>query len=455
MRGMVLSFTLLVSLAAGTLFGLMPCFKVFRQNLQDTLKEGGRGAGGARHRAQNWLVVFQMATTLVLLVGAGLMIRSMERLSAVDTGLRPHGVLMFGLQAPSSMVGSSPEATREYLRDANARIAGAPGVEAVSFSWAALPMQSDDEQLFWLDGEPKPQNENAMHWGIRYIVEPGYLKTMGIPLLKGRFFASSDDEHAPRAVVIDDVFARKFFGNNDPIGKRVYLEQFEDGPATVIGVVGHVNQWGLDNDAVNPLRAEVYQAMMQLPPQQLGLVLMGMDVVLRSKYNADAAFQSVHNVITDMNHEQVVYNPQTLDSVIAGTIAGQRFSMILLAAFAGTALLLASIGMYGVISYLVAQHAREIGVRMALGADRRDVFRWVLTRGGRLAVVGASVGIVAALGLTQVMGSFSVLLYGVRAYDPWTMLGVIALLMLVALAACYLPARRAMRIDPMQVLRTE
>jgi ABC-type antimicrobial peptide transport system permease subunit len=182
---------------------------------------------------------------------------------------------------------------------------------------------------------------------------------------------------------------------------------------------------------------------------------MGMDVVLRSKYNADAAFQSVHNVITDMNHEQVVYNPQTLDSVIAGTIAGQRFSMILLAAFAGTALLLASIGMYGVISYLVAQHAREIGVRMALGADRRDVFRWVLTRGGRLAVVGASVGIVAALGLTQVMGSFSVLLYGVRAYDPWTMLGVIALLMLVALAACYLPARRAMRIDPMQVLRTE
>jgi predicted permease len=455
MSGMVLSFTLLVSLAAGTLFGLMPCFKVFRQNLQDTLKEGGRGAGGARHRAQNWLVVFQMATTLVLLVGAGLMIRSMERLSAVDTGLRPHGVLMFGLQAPSSMVGSSPEATREYLRDANARIAGAPGVEAVSFSWAALPMQSDDEQLFWLDGEPKPQNENAMHWGIRYIVEPGYLKTMGIPLLKGRFFASSDDEHAPRAVVIDDVFARKFFGNNDPIGKRVYLEQFEDGPATVIGVVGHVNQWGLDNDAVNPLRAEVYQAMMQLPPQQLGLVLMGMDVVLRSKYNADAAFQSVHNVITDMNHEQVVYNPQTLDSVIAGTIAGQRFSMILLAAFAGTALLLASIGMYGVISYLVAQHAREIGVRMALGADRRDVFRWVLTRGGRLAVVGASVGIVTALGLTQVMGSFSVLLYGVRAYDPWTMLGVIALLMLVALAACYLPARRAMRIDPMQVLRTE
>jgi predicted permease len=454
MSGTVLSFTLLVSLAAGTLFGLMPCLKVFRQNLQDTLKDGGRGAGGGRQRAQNWLVVFQMAMTLVLLVGAGLMIRSLMKLSAVDAGFRPRGVLLFGLQAPPSMIGLSPEATRAYLREANARIAAAPGVEAVSFSWAALPMQSDDEQLFWVDGEPKPQNENAMHWAIRYIVEPGYLKTMGIPLLKGRFFASSDDENAPRAVVIDDVFARKFFGNSDPLGKRVYLEQF-DGPATVIGVVGHVNQWGLDNDAVNPLRAEVYQAMMQMPPQQLGLVLMGTDVVLRSKYKADNTFQSVHNVITQMNHEQVVYNPQTMESVVAGSVAGQRFSMILLAAFAGTALLLASIGMYGVISYLVAQHAREIGVRMALGADRRDVFRWVLTRGGRLALFGAAVGIVTALILTQVIASFSALLFGVRAYDPWTMAGVLALLMTVALVACYLPAHRAMHIDPMQVLRTE
>ncbi|MGC1297485.1 MAG: FtsX-like permease family protein, partial [Alloacidobacterium sp.] len=234
----------------------------------------------------------------------------------------------------------------------------------------------------------------------------------------------------------------------------VYLEQF-DGPATVVGVVGHVNQWGLDNDAVNPLRAEVYQAMMQMPPQQLGLVLMGTDVVLRSKYKADNTFQSVHNVITQMNHEQVVYNPQTMESVVAGSVAGQRFSMILLAAFAGTALLLASIGMYGVISYLVAQHAREIGVRMALGADRRDVFRWVLTRGGRLALFGAAVGIVTALILTQVIASFSALLFGVRAYDPWTMAGVLALLMTVALVACYLPAHRAMHIDPMQVLRTE
>jgi len=454
MSGAVLGFTLLVSLAAGTLFGLMPGLKLFRQDLQSTLKDGGRGTSGARQRTQNWLVIFQMATTLVLLAGAGLMIRSLEKLSRVDTGFQPHGVMTFGMEASPSLMGAGSDATRAYLREAHARIAAAPGVEAVSFSWAALPMDSDDEQLFWLEGEPKPQNENAMHWAIRYLVEPGYLRAMGIPLLKGRFLGERDDDHAPRAVVIDDVFAKKFFGNDDPIGKRVFLEQFDDA-ATVVGVVGHVNQWGLDNDAVNPLRAELYQAMMQMPEQQLGLVPMGMDVVVRSKYDANTAFDGVRKAITQMNHEQVVYNPQTMDSVIGDTLAGRRFSMILLAAFAGTALLLASIGMYGVISYLVAQHAREIGVRMALGADRGDVFRWVLTRGGRLAAWGTLAGVVAALGLTQVMARFSSLLYEVHAYDPWTLAGVILLLMAVALAACYLPARRAMRIDPMRVLRTE
>ncbi|QNI35104.1 ABC transporter permease [Alloacidobacterium dinghuense] len=454
MSGTVLGFTLLISLASGTLFGLMPCVKVFRQNLQDTLKDGGRGTGGVRQRAQNWLVVVQMATTLVLLMGAGLMIRSLIKLSEVDTGFRSQGVLTFGLEAPPSMIGVGPDATRAYLRETNARIAATPGVDAVSFSWAALPMQSDDEQLFWLDGEPKPQSQNAMHWAIRYIVEPGYLKAMGIPLLKGRFLATSDDEHAPRAVVIDDVFARKFFGNEDPIGKRVFLEQF-DGPATVVGVVGHVNQWGLDNDAVHPLRAEVYQAMMQMPPQQLGLVMMGMDVIVHSRYKSETAFQSIRNETAQMNHAQVVYNPESMESVIADTLAGRRFSMILLAVFAGTALMLASIGIYGVLSYLVVQHSRDIGVRMALGANRMAVFRWVLKRGGRLALFGAAVGVIAALGLTQVMASFSTLLYGVRPYDPPTMLGVIFVLMGVAFVACYLPARRAMRIDPMQVLRTE
>ena len=454
MSGTVLGFTLLASLGAGMLFGLAPALRIFRLNLQDTLKEGSRGAVGTRLCAQNWLVIMQMATTLVLLAGAGLMIRSLMKLSEIDTGFRAQGVLTFGLQPSLAMINVSPDAARAYLRETNARIAGAPGVDSVSFSWAALPMLSDDEQLFWLDGEPKPQNESEMHWAIRYIVDPGYLRAMGIQLLKGRFLASSDDEHAPRAVVIDDVFARKFFGNNDPVGKRVYLEQFDE-PATVVGVVGHVNQWGLDNDAANPLRAEVYQAMMQLPEVQLRLVMMGMDVIVHTKYDAGTAFPGIQSAIAQMNHEQVVYNPQTMESAIADTLAGRRFTMILLALFAGAALLLACIGMYGVISYLVAQHVREIGVRMALGADRRDVFRWVLMRGGKLTAIGATAGILAALAFTQLISRFTSLLYGVHAYDPWTMAAVALLMIVVALIACYLPARRAMRIDPMQVLRTE
>lgn len=451
--GAVLCFTLLVSLAAGILFGLAPVLHLFRQNTQDTLRNGGRSTASTHQRAQHWLVILQMAATLVLLAGAGLMIRSLEKLSQVDTGFQPHGVLMFGLQPPPHS-SKDLDAIRSYLREAHAQIMATPGVEAASFSWAALPMSSDDEQLFWMDGEPKPQNQNAMHWSIRYIVEPGYLKTMGIPLLKGRFLTENDDAHAPRAVVIDDVLAKKFFGNDNPIGKRIFLEQFDD-PATVVGVVGHVNQWGLDNDAVSPLRAEIYQAMMQLPQQQLELVMLGMDTVVRVKHRPEAAFEDIHRTMRRMNHEQVTYNPQTMDSVISDSLAGRRFSMILLGVFAMTALVLASIGIYGVISYLVQLRSRDIGVRMALGADRKDVFRWVLGRGGKLAIAGAIIGVIATLGLTQAIAAFSALLYGVHAYDPWTLIGVTVVLLAVALFACYLPARRAMRIDPMQALRTE
>ncbi len=449
----VLCFTALISVASGILFGLSPARKMFRQNVQHTLKEGGRGASGARHRTQDSLVIFQMASALVLLVGAGLMIRSLMKLSNVDPGFRPQGVLTFGLEPPPTMIGSSPDASRAYLREAQRRLSSTPDIEAASFSWAALPMMSDDEQPFWLAGEPKPANENAMSSAIRYLVGPDYGRVMGIPLLRGRFLSPADDEHAPRVIVVDDVFARKFFGNSDPIGKRIHLEQFDD-MATVVGVVGHVNQWGLDNDAAYPLRAETYQALMQLPDVQLGLMMLGMDVVVRSRSGAVPSFKSMENAMTQMNHEQVVYNPESMETVISDTLAARRFSMRLLAVFAATALALASIGMYGVISYLVGGRAREIGIRMALGATRGDVLQWVLERGGRLAVGGAGAGLLAALILARWMARSS-MLYGVEPYDPWTLAGVTALLIGVALAACYVPARRAARIDPMEALRGE
>jgi predicted permease len=260
----VLCFTLILSIASGMFFGLAPALRAFRQSLVNSLRESGRGASETRHRAQDVLVILQMALALVLLAGAGLVIRSMMKLGDVDPGFRPEGVLTFGLQAPPAVT-ASLDSVRAYLREAEHRVEATPGVEAASLSWGAVPLQYDDEQLFWLDNEPKPANENAMHWSIRYIVGPGYLKAMGVPLLRGRFLAESDDEHAPRVLVVDDVFARKFLGDEDPIGKRVHLEDFDD-PAVIVGVVGHVNQWGLDSDATNSLRAETYQAMLELPP---------------------------------------------------------------------------------------------------------------------------------------------------------------------------------------------
>ena len=449
----VLTFTLVLSLAAGILFGLLPALRISRDNLQDTLKEGGRGTSGSRHRTQGALVVFEMAVALVLLSGAGLMIRSMFVLSRVDPGFQPHGVLTVSLAAPPSLKGASPEAVRAYIREVDTRIANTPGVRAMSLLWGAFPMNYDDEGLFWLEGEPKPASQNDMHWAIRYVVEPGYLNAMGIPLLRGRFFAETDDEHAPRIVIVDDIFARKFFGASDPIGKHIYLENFDD-MATVVGVVGHVNQWGLDSDASYPLRAEVYEAFAQLPPMQIARIPENVDVLIGSNGDAMGQLKSVQQAMARMNSEEVVYDARSMDQIIADTLAGRRFSMILLAVFASLALLLASIGMYGVISYLVGQRTQEIGIRMALGADRRIILRWVIKQGIRLAVLGAGAGITASLALMQIMVHWS-LIYGVHAWDPWTMIGVTALLMCVALTASFIPAARATRIDPMRALRNE
>jgi predicted permease len=292
---------------------------------------------------------------------------------------------------------------------------------------------------------------------LLYIVGPGYLKTMGIPLLRGRFLASSDDEHGERVVVIDDVFARKYFGAADPIGQLIHLENFDD-PAIVVGVVGHVNQWGLDLDAGHSLRTEIYQSILQLPEVQLGLVPMGTDVVVSTTMSEQTAFKAIQNALAQMDRQQVAYNDQSMEAIIADTLAGRRFAMTLLSFFAGIALLLASIGMYGVISYLVGQRTQEIGIRIALGADRGDVLRWVLQRGSKLALIGAGAGLAIAITLTQLMtrsSSMSSMIYGIRAYDPWTLAGVTFVLLMVALAACCIPARRAMTIDPMHALRTE
>ena len=447
----VLVFTMIISLLAGILFGLAPAMRTARHDLNAKLKEGGRGASGQRHRTQSFFVVAEMALALVLLVGAGLMIRSLTRLWSLDPGFNPRNVLTFGLSLPPSMATTSPDAIRSYLREFDNKLEGLPGVQAASLSWGAFPLAGDDERLFWVDGQPKPASQNDMNWTLEYIVEPDYLKTMGILLQRGRFLSQRDNEHAPLVVVVDDIFARQYFPGQNPIGERIDFNDYS-GPAEIVGVVGHVKQWGLDSDDTQPLRAQVYLSLMQLPDKVMALVPGGINVAVRSKDASPGLFDSIRRTSKQMNDQQIIYSAQTMDEIISGSLAERRFSMILFGAFATLALILASIGIFGVTSYLVGQRTREIAIRMALGAEQREILRLILGPGGRLAMAGVGLGLAAAFGLTRLMAS---LLYGVGATDPITFGAVALLLILVALAACYIPARRASKVDPLVALRWE
>jgi len=449
--GRVLLFTLAISLLAGVLFGIAPALKMSPVNLQDTLKESGRGMSGTRHRIQGIFVVVEMAMALVLLAGAGLMVRSLIRLWNVDPGFNPRNVLTVGLSLPPSMMAASPDAIRAAFREFDDKMASIPGVKAVSQVWGSLPMGYDDELTFWFEGQPKHASQNDQNWGIDYIVEPGYLKAMGIPLQRGRFFTDQDNEHSPPVVVIDDVFARKFFPNQDPIGKRI-LSDFIAGPAEIVGVVSHVKQWGLDADDTQKLRAQFYIPCMQMSDAFISMQPSGSNMVVRSDQAGTGLLDSIRHASQQISNDLVIFGPQSMDEVIASSLARRRFSMILLIVFAALALLLASVGIYGVISYVVGQRTHEIGIRMALGARQPDILRLILTGAGRLGVIGIGVGLVAALGLTRLMTN---LLYGVGPNDPLTFIAVPAILISVALLASYLPARRATKVDPIVALRYE
>jgi len=447
----VLIFTAVVSLLAGTLFGLAPALKTRTPELHNALKEGGRGASATRHRAQSVFVVVEMAMALVLLIGAGLMIRTMTHLWNVDPGFRPQNVMTFGISLPPSMMNASPDAIRAAVRELDARLAATPGVAAMAQTWETLPLGSDDEKVFWFDGQPKPASQNDMNWTIDYVVGPGYLQTMGISLQRGRFFTAQDNERAPLVVVIDDVFARKYFGTENPLGKGILFSDTGK-RSEIVGVVGHVNQWGLDSDDTQQLRAEVYIPCMQMPDAYIAMVPSGMGVVVRAANNTAGLLDSIRSTSQQMSGQQVLFGAQTMDQIIADSLAARRFSMILLGIFAALALLLSSVGIYGVISYLVGQRTQEIGIRVALGARRWDVLRLVLSHSVQMAVLGVLIGVAASLALTRLMDK---MLYGVSATDPITFFAVAIILTCVALAASYIPARRAMRVDPIIALRYE
>lgn len=447
----VLAFTLMISLLTATISGLAPALAIRQATPHADLKEGGRSIGSSHQRVLGAFVVIEMAVALVLLIGAGLMTRTLVRLWNVDPGFNPHNVLTFGLSLQPSMMNASPERIRAAFRAVDERLAATPGIKAVSLMWGAAPMGGDDEQPFWFDGQAKPASDQDMKQALSYVIEPDYLRIMQIPLKRGRFFTLRDDEHSPRVAVIDEAFASKYFPGQNPIGKRIRTSDTGN-VVEIVGEVAHVKQWGLDLDDTQSLRAQIYLAAMQMPDSFIATTPSGSSMVVRYEGNLAAVLDSLRRANRQMSSEQVIYGDQTMESVISDTMVSRRFAMILLGAFAGLAMALACIGIYGVTTYLVSQRTQEMGIRMALGAQRRDVLALVLWGGVRLTLIGVTMGIGASLVLTRLMHS---LLFNVSPTDPAILMGVSLLLVLVALTACAIPALRASSIDPMRALRTE
>jgi predicted permease len=449
--GRVLFFTLVISILVGIVFGVAPALKTSQPDLHRSLKEGGRGSSGTRARTQNIFVAVEMSLAVVLLAGAGLMVRSLVGLANVDPGFDPQHVMEFGV-SPSAARITAPAHIRETYREITERFEAVPGVAAASPLVGALPLTGDSLVGFWITGQPKPSSAKDMTRAQWYATAPDYLKVMGIPLQRGRFLSAEDTETTPFVVVIDDGFARSYFPGENPIGKRLDISIIDVEGAEIVGVVGHVKHAGLGATGILDQRGQLYFAISQLPDRVLPLVGRACTFVVRAAGTPQAVSESLRAESQQFDSKQVLYEFQPMVKVVSDSIAAQRFTMILLGVFAALALVLSAVGMFGVISYVTGQRTQEIGIRVAMGAQRSDVLRLVLGHGMRVALLGVTIGLAAALGLTRLIASQ---LYGVSANDPLTFTGVAALLMLVALAACYIPARRAMHVDPMVALRYE
>ncbi|HEV2352332.1 MAG TPA: ABC transporter permease [Terriglobia bacterium] len=439
----VLIFTALVSMLTGILFGLAPATQASKLDFVESLKEGGRGLSNGLHRSRGrgLLVVADVSVAAVLLVAAGLLINSFLRLQRVDPGFNPQHVLTFKMDLPYVRY-SGPSQTQFFER-AIARLSHVPEVLSAS-AVLPLPLDGDDVATFLtIEGQPAT-GANRPRAGYTWV-EPGYFRTVGISLIGGRDFAAGDDLTATPVVIINQTLARRFFPHQDPIGKEIKPgigNGYKTPPVReIVGVVGDVRQYGLSS-APGP---EVYVPLAQSP-------LGSMNFVVRTKVDPLSMVGALRREITEMDKELPFYEVKTFSQYLGQWFAAPRFLTLLLGLFAGSALALAAVGLYGLVSYSVSQRTHEIGVRMALGAEKQDVLRLVVGQGFTLTIIGIAIGNAGSFALTRFLSS---LLYGVKPTDPMTFVAVALILTGVALLACYIPARRATKVDPMVALRHE
>ena len=437
----VLGFTLGISLLTGVVFGFVPALEATRLNLTETLKEGGRSGGSGRaQRLRSSLVILEVALALVLLIGAGLLIRSFARLQAVDPGFNAQNVLTMSVGLPALGYDSDQKRVN-FFRQAIAQMEALPGVEAVG-AVNSLPFSSQHSGTSVdIEGRPMVPVTQKLKTGVM-VTDVNYFRAMQIPLKRGRLFSNQEATEMRHVVIINETFARKHFPNEDPLGKRLTIYMKNDNqPCEIIGIVGDSKHMKLDAE-VRPMSYWPY-------PELAGS---SMTFVIRTRGDAAAIAPAARNVIRQLDPKQPVADVSTMESLIGTSVARARFNTLLLTIFAIVALLLAAVGIYGVMAYSVAQRTREIGVRVALGARKRDVLGMVIRRGLTLALGGVAIGVVASLALTRLMET---LLFNVSVTDPATFAVIVLLLMGVALLACYIPARRAAKVDPMVAFRYE
>jgi putative ABC transport system permease protein len=437
----VLGFTFAVSILTALIFGLAPALETSSPNLNESLKEGkGTMGGGRSHRFRNIFVVAEISLALLLLIGSGLLIQSFIKLQSINPGFNPDNLLTVSLILPSSKYQKGPQVIGFY-KQLLERIEKLPGVRSAS-AISFLPFNGLGAATgFTIVDRPAPAAGEKPVLDVR-VIDPGYFQTMGIPLLKGRNFTEREATEPSRVVIINESLARRYFSDEDPIGKKIAIEMSDNVvPSEIIGIVGDAKYMALDTDP---------RPMSYWPHPEL--LYSFMTLVIRTESNPLSLAGAVKQEVRAIDPEQPIADINTMEQLLSDSVARARFSTVLLGIFAGMALLLAAIGIYGVMSYTVTQRTHEIGIRMALGAQSRDVLKMVIKQGMLLALIGVGIGLGAAFALTRLMSS---LLYGVSATDPITFFFISLLLCSVTLFATYIPARRATKVDPMVALRYE